>query len=683
MSETPEQPRQGTDPSTAPRRRMGSPLLYLLLFIVGFFIFRALFSEAGTNKVAYSQFLQAAEAGAFSRVVISEGWVKGYPTEDAASPSSPNSGQEGRSLFDGRANSAARAKLPWMANRIPGDDDARLIAVLNDKGIPYEAQPRSGFMDVFWLWIIPLLLLLLFWNFLMRRLSSQAGQGPPGIMAFGKSRARIHSESETGVTFQDVAGIDEAVDELKEIVAFLKTPEKFRKLGGRIPKGVLLIGPPGTGKTLLARAVAGEAGVPFFSLTGSEFVEMFVGVGAARVRDLFQQAQTRAPCIIFIDELDAIGKTRNGSVMTGHDEREQTLNQLLAEMDGFDSKSGLIVLAATNRPEILDQALLRPGRFDRQVLVDRPDRQGREQILAIHARSIRLSEDVDLSLLASRTPGFAGADLANVCNEAALLAVRRGHDEVLMSDFDEAIERVIAGLEKKNRRIGEREKRIVAFHESGHAVVGWSLPNSEPVHKISIIPRGLSALGYTMQLPSEDRYLMSQEELRDKIAALMGGRAAEELFVGSVSTGASNDLKQATEIARLMVREYGMSPALGPINLSESPQSLFLNGGGEGSGAGPRAYSEQTAEMVDSEVSRIVQEALSLARRIVLEQREAIERLSARLLVIEVLDADQIEQILGPKVRPAVEASLAEVSSGGEAPTADQPSEVPLPQMDS
>ncbi len=319
MSETPEQPRQGTDPSTAPRRRMGSPLLYLLLFLVGFFAFRALFSEAGTNKVAYSQFLQAAEAGTFSRVVISEGWVKGYPAEDAVGTGAPPSGGDGRTLFDGRANSAAREKLPWMANRIPGDDDARLIAILNEKGISYEAQPRSGFMDVFWLWIIPLILLLLFWNFLMRRLTSTAGQGPPGIMAFGKSRARVHSESETGVTFQDVAGIDEAVDELKEIVAFLKTPEKFRKLGGRIPKGVLLIGPPGTGKTLLARAVAGEAGVPFFSLTGSEFVEMFVGVGAARVRDLFQQAQTRAPCIIFIDELDAIGKTRNGSVMTGHD----------------------------------------------------------------------------------------------------------------------------------------------------------------------------------------------------------------------------------------------------------------------------------------------------------------------------------------------------------------------------
>jgi len=666
MSETPSKPQPGTDPSTAPRRRLGSPFLYLLLFIAGFLVLRALFAEAGTNKVAYSQFLQAAESGAFARVVISEEWIKGYPREGAELPAPEN--QNGVAP---RQQSATRERLPWMASRIPGDDDARLLAILQEQSIPYEAQPRSGLMEVFWLWIIPIALLFLFWSFLMRRLTNQVGQGPSGLMAFGKSRARVHSEAQTGVTFRDVAGIDEAVDELKEIVAFLKTPERFRKLGGRIPKGVLLIGPPGTGKTLLARAVAGEAGVPFFSLTGSEFVEMFVGVGAARVRDLFQQAQQRAPCIIFIDELDAIGKTRNGSVMTGHDEREQTLNQLLAEMDGFDSKSGLIVLAATNRPEILDQALLRPGRFDRQVLVDRPDRVGREQILAIHARAIRLSKDVQLSIIASRTPGFAGADLANVCNEAALLAVRRGHDEVRMDDFEEAIERVVAGLEKKNRRIGEREKRVVAFHESGHAVVGWALPNAAPVHKISIIPRGLTALGYTMQLPTEDRYLMSQEELRDKIAALMGGRAAEELFVGTVSTGASNDLKQATEIARLMVREYGMSPALGPVNLGESRQSLFLNGGGENSNLSPRAYSEATAQMVDREVSRIVQEALELARRVVREKRETIERLAARLLVIEAIDADQIEAILGPKARPSEVVAATEARATGSADAAD------------
>src|SRR4030081_957069 len=408
--------------------------------------------------------------------------------------------------------------------------------------------------------------------------------GPRGVMSFGKTKARIYMEATTGVTFKDVAGIDEAVDELKEIVEFLKTPAKFRRLGGRIPKGVLLVGPPGTGKTLLARAVAGEAGVPFFSLSGSEFVEMFVGVGAARVRDLFQQAAAKAPAIIFIDELDAIGKSRNAGMFGGHDEREQTLNQMLAEMDGFDSRTALIVLAATNRPEILDPALMRPGRFDRQVLVDRPDRRGREQILQIHAREVKLGPDVALRETAARTPGFAGADLANVINEAALLAARRDREKVLMADVNEAIERVVAGLEKKTRRMNDKEKEIVPYRESGHALVSTLTRNSEPVHKISIIPRGMAALGYTLQMPLEDRYLMSREELLDKMAGLMGGRAAEEIVVGSVSTGASNDFKQATEIARLMVTEYGMRDAVGPISLGDRSRSPFLNTGQGGLG---------------------------------------------------------------------------------------------------
>ncbi|MGI5861443.1 MAG: ATP-dependent zinc metalloprotease FtsH [Myxococcales bacterium] len=620
--------------SSAQKPRLGSPLAYLLLILLGFFLFRSVFSEAGVQKVPYSRFKQAVREDRFSRVVISNDWVKGYLVAGEAEP--------------GGEAANASARLPWMANRIPGDDEQELVALLESKGITYEAQPRSGFSDLFWIWVLPIGVALLLWGFMFRRAGSPTGQGPPGIMTFGKSRARIHSESDTGVSFRDVAGIDEAVDELKEIVEFLRTPEKFRRLGGRIPKGVLLVGPPGTGKTLLARAVAGEAGVPFFSLTGSEFVEMFVGVGAARVRDLFQQAQARAPCIVFIDELDAIGKTRNGSVMSGHDEREQTLNQLLAEMDGFDSKVGLIVLAATNRPEILDQALMRPGRFDRQVLVDRPDRRGREQILQIHARNIKLGPDVNLKLLASRTPGFAGADLANVCNEAALLAARRNHDDVRMEDFEEAIERVVAGLEKKNRRINEREKQIVAFHESGHAVVGWKLQYAERVHKVSIIPRGLGALGYTMQMPLEDRYLMSLEELRDKIAALMGGRAAEEAFVGTISTGAANDLKQATEIAKLMVREYGMSMALGPVNLSEQGRSVFLGAGA----AAPelRNYSEQTALAVDDEVRRLVQEGLDRARQVIKRHREEIQRLAAQLLISEVVDSEMLESILGPKI---------------------------------
>jgi cell division protease FtsH len=467
-------------------------------------------------------------------------------------------------------------------------------------------------------------------------------------MSFGKTRAKVQAEVDTGVGFKDVAGVDEAVDELREIVEFLKTPEKFRRLGGRIPKGVLLVGPPGTGKTLLARAVAGEAGVPFFSLSGSEFVEMFVGVGAARVRDLFAQAAAKAPCIIFIDELDAIGKSRNAGIAGGHDEREQTLNQLLAEMDGFDGRTGLIILAATNRPEILDSALLRPGRFDRQVLVDRPDKRGRERVLEIHSRNVKLGPDVDLRAIAARTPGFAGADLANVVNEAALLATRRNRDAVMRADFEEAIERVVAGLEKKNRRMNEREKEIVAHHEAGHAVVGWMLPYAERVTKVSIIPRGLAALGYTMSLPLEDRYLMSLEELRDKMAAMMGGRAAEELFIGQISTGASNDIKQATEIARLMVRDYGMS-TLGPVALSGEHGSAFLRSAGMPE---TRSYSEQTARMVDEEVRKLVTEALERARQVLSTHRDKVQALAARLLSTEVVEEDAMTPILGPKVLP-------------------------------
>jgi cell division protease FtsH len=407
------------------------------------------------------------------------------------------------------------------------------------------------------------------------------------------------------------------------------------------------VGPPGTGKTLLARAVAGEAGVPFFSLSGSEFVEMFVGVGAARVRDLFAQAQAKAPCIIFIDELDAIGKSRNAGFAGGHDEREQTLNQLLAEMDGFDARVGLIILAATNRPEVLDSALLRPGRFDRQVLVDRPDKRGREQILQIHAREVKLGPDVDLKSIAARTPGFVGADLANVVNEAALLAARKNHDAVMRSDFEEAIERVVAGLEKKNRRMNEREKEIVAHHEAGHAVVSWMLPYAEPVHKVSIIPRGLAALGYTMSLPLEDRYLMSLDELKAKIAGMMGGRAAEELFIGEVSTGAANDFKQATEIARMMVREYGMSDAVGPVALGQDRVSPFLRApfGSDG-----RDYSEQTARLVDEEIRSIVQHGLETARLVLREHKDKVDAVAARLLASEVVEEEELRHLLGPKV---------------------------------
>ncbi len=605
-----------------------SPAAWLVLIALGIFLFRA-FQDMGVRRVGYSQFKDMLRSGAFEKVVVGPDWVRGYAKPVAEG----GSGEKG-----------TPQALPYVATRISGDQD--LLRLIESSKVEYDAVSSGGMGDLFWVWIAPIGLGLLFWMWVMRRMSGQMGQGPPGVMAFGKTRARVHMEPDTGVTFQDVAGIDEAVEELQEIVEFLKTPEKYRRLGGRIPKGVLLVGPPGTGKTLLARATAGEAGVPFFSLSGSEFVEMFVGVGAARVRDLFQQATARAPCIIFIDELDALGKTRNAGIMGGHDEREQTLNQLLAEMDGFDARAGLIIMGATNRPEILDPALLRPGRFDRQVLVDRPDKRGREKILQIHARNVKLAPDVDLRAIAARTPGFAGADLANVVNEAALLAARRNKNAVGRADFEEAIERVVAGLEKKSRRINEREKEIVAFHEAGHALVNWMLPNADRVTKVSIIPRGLGALGYTMQLPLEDRYLLTLSELRDRMSGLLGGRAAEEEVFGEPSTGASNDLQQATTLARLMVRDYGMSATLGPVSLGEDRGPGFL-----GLKVPEfRSYSDQTALEVDREVQSLVTEARERARQIVQHDRRKLEALAARLLSVEVVEEEEIIRLWGPKI---------------------------------
>src|SRR5438067_726998 len=606
-------------PGSGPR--FGSPLVYVLLLLVGFLLLRSLFQDAGFQRVPYSRLLERVQSDGCQKVVLSNEWVKCYPKAGET-----------------------KGELPWFAVRVAGD--TTLVKTLQDKRIEYDAVSESGMSEMIWMLIVPIGIGLLFVSWLTRRMSGGMPGGPPGVMSFGKTKARVYMESNTGVTFKDVAGVDEAADELKEIVEFLKMPSKFRRLGGRIPKGVLLVGPPGTGKTLLARAVAGEAGVPFFSLSGSEFVEMFVGVGAARVRDLFQQAAAKAPCIIFIDELDAIGKTRNVGVIGGHDEREQTLNQLLAEMDGFDTRAGLIIVAATNRPEVLDSALLRPGRFDRQVLVDRPDKRGREQILRIHAREVKLGADVDLREVAGRTPGFAGADLANVVNESALLAARKDRDKVVMADFMEAIERVVAGLEKKTRRMNEKEKEIVAYHESGHALVSSLCAHSEPVHKISIIPRGLAALGYTLQLPLEDRYLMSREELLDKMAGLMGGRAAEEIVVGSISTGASNDFKQATEIARLMVTEYGMSEALGPISYAERGRSPFLRTNDGMAGLTDKAYSERTQRRIDEEVSRLIEEAMQRARELIVRHRDALSRVAARLLQTEVIEGEELRRIL-------------------------------------
>jgi cell division protease FtsH len=491
-------------------------------------------------------------------------------------------------------------------------------------------------------------LLIIFFIFMMRRLS---GAGSP--MSFGRSRGRLYAQEDLGVMFDDVAGIDEAVEEVREIVDFLRSPDKYQRLGGRIPKGVLLVGPPGTGKTLLAKAIAGEAGVPFFSLSGSDFVEMFVGVGAARVRDMFQQAESKAPCIIFIDELDALGKSRGNSIIGGHDEREQTLNALLVEMDGFDSNSGVIVMAATNRPETLDPALLRPGRFDRNVLVDRPDVRGREAILKVHVQNVKLDESVDLSKVAAITPGFVGADLANLVNEATLLAARGDKSTVGMQEFNEGVERVTAGLEKRQRVMNDDEKRRVAYHESGHALVACCLPNTDPVHKVSIIPRGLAALGYTMQRPEGDRFLLTQGELESRIQVLLAGTVAEEMVYDEISTGAQNDLERATEIARSMVMDYGMSQ-MGRVTYRETPRSNLL---APGIDERMRSHSERTAREIDEEVRRIIDASLEKVRHTLEVRRNTLEALTRRLIEIESVDADELQQIIdehtpGPLVVP-------------------------------
>ncbi len=520
-----------------------------------------------------------------------------------------------------------------------------LVKVLDDSKASYSGQYENKFLSGLLGWILPIGIFFLLWRFAMKKM----GPGM-GVMSFSKSKAKIFAQTDTKVSFDDVAGIDEAKEELQEVVEFLKTPEKFQKLGGRIPKGVLLVGPPGTGKTLLAKAVAGEAQVPFFSISGSEFVEMFVGVGAARVRDLFSQATLQAPCIIFIDELDALGKARGMNVMGGHDEREQTLNQLLVEMDGFETNKGVIIMAATNRPEILDPALLRPGRLDRQVLVDRPDINGREAILKIHSQNVLLGPEVDLRGIAGRTPGFVGADLANIINEAALLAARNNKEMVEAVDFDEAIDRVVAGLQKKNRVMNSQEKEIVAFHESGHAIVAESVEHADPVHKISIIPRGIAALGYTQQQPTEDRYLLTRSELLDRLAVLLGGRVAEELVFNEISTGAQNDLQRASDIARAMVTEYGMSDAMGLVSYERSRQPMFLP---ESFSTG-KVYSEAKAAQIDDEVARFVDEAHQRVRKILSERRTVLDALAHLLSQQESVQGDELREMLSSATPPLV-----------------------------
>src|SRR5262245_47435 len=535
------------------------------------------------------------------------------------------------------------------------DYGQEIIKLMDANNIDFRYSSAPTSFDQHAPWILFGFVAIFLVYILLRRL---IGAGSP--MAFGRSRGRLYAQEDLGVTFNDVAGIDEAVEEVREVVDFLKSPDKYQKLGGRIPKGVLLVGPPDTGKTLLAKAIAGEAGVPFFSLSGSDFVEMFVGVGAARVRDMFQQAEAKAPCIIFIDELDALGKSRGSGIIGGHDEREQTLNALLVEMDGFGSNSGVIVMAATNRPETLDPALLRPGRFDRHVLVDRPDIRGREAILKVHVKNVKLDPTVELKEVAAITPGFVGADLANLVNEAALLAARAEKQAVGMIEFNEGVERVTAGLEKKQRIMNEDEKLRVAYHESGHALVAYSLPNTDPVHKVSIIPRGLAALGYTMQRPEGDRFLMTQSELESRIQVLLAGTIAEEIIYTDISTGAQNDLERATEIARKMVMEFGMS-RLGRVNYRESNRSPFLamTSGEETS----RHCSEQTMREIDQEVRRFIDEAIEKVRHILEMRRASLEALTNRLMDVESIDADELKRIVEensptPLVVPGTDAPL-------------------------
>ena len=549
--------------------------------------------------------------------------------------------------------------------------NAELKEQLDASNIQLAFEKEPGFWDQYAFLFVMMSLVIILFLVMMKRLG-----GAGGPMQFGRSRGKLYAEEDLGVSFNDVAGIDEAVEEVREVVDFLRMPEKYQKLGGRIPRGVLLVGPPGTGKTLLAKAIAGEAGVPFFSLSGSDFVEMFVGVGAARVRDMFQQAESKAPCIIFIDELDALGKTRGGSVVGGHDEREQTLNALLVEMDGFASNSGVIVMAATNRPETLDQALMRPGRFDRHVLVDRPDVRGREEILKVHVKNVKLDPSVDLKHVASISPGFVGADLANLVNEAALLAAREEKSSVKMEEFNEGVERVTAGLEKKKRVMNVEEKQRVAYHESGHALVAYSLPNTDPVHKVSIIPRGLAALGYTMQRPDSERYLMTQSELESQLQILVAGTIAEEIVYQDISTGAQNDLERATDIARAMVTQYGMSK-MGRINYKEDRSNPFL--AGSTADVGSRAYSEETAREIDEEVKRIIDQAVERVRKILDVRHDALVALTNRLIEIESVDHNELKQIVdenspGPMVVPGTDVKPRPVDIDSAAETDENPS---------
>ncbi len=600
--------------------------LYLLILIVAISVLSSLFEPGSSLKeYSYSQFLAEVEKNNVKSITISGNTINGLLNDDQK-----------------------------FSTYLP--DDPELMSILRSKNIIIEAKPP---VELSW-WmrvlssLLPMVLIIGIWIFMMRQMQG----GGNKVMSFGKSQAKMLGRESPQVTFADVAGVDEAKEELQEVIDFLRSPAKFNQLGAKIPKGVLLYGPPGCGKTLLARAVAGEAGVAFFNISGSDFVEMFVGVGASRVRDLFKQAKANKPCIIFMDEIDAVGRHRGAGLGGGHDEREQTLNQLLVEMDGFDQNAGVILIAATNRPDILDPALLRPGRFDRRIVVDRPDLIGREQILKVHAKGKPLDKDVDLNVLARRTPGFVGSDIANLVNEAALLASRKGKKLITMEEFEASIDRVIAGPEKKSRIMNEKEKEIVAYHESGHALVAKLLPNCDPVHKVSIIPRGSAALGYTLQLPSEDRYLVSKAELMERLSVLLAGRVAEELIFKDITTGAQNDLERATKIARQMVTEFGMSESLGPITLGRKEHQVFLGR----DIAEDRNYSDEVAFQIDKEVEKIISSAYNRAKELLEKNKRKLKKIAASLLEKETLEREELDELLkGVKLASGLQVCILSV----------------------
>ncbi len=626
-------PRGADAPNKAPNNapNNGNPsfrpmLWYWLFAIVLFMLFQSVTDFVTSSPLAYSEFKQLLHDGKVNEVTVGETSVSGTLKSGGLDAVLPRNRVES-------IKCGADGTCPFSTVRVTDPD---LVKDLDAAHVRYFGQQRSEWLSTLLAWALPLLLLFWMWGGLAKR-----GGVAAGLFDVGKSRARVYMQSKTGVTFNDVAGIDEARDELMEIVEFLKNPQRYRRLGGRIPKGVLIVGPPGTGKTLLARAVAGEAGVPFFSISGSEFVEMFVGVGAARVRDMFVQAQKVAPCIIFIDELDALGRARGvAGVVGGYNEQEQTLNQLLVEMDGFDTNKGVIILAATNRPEILDPALLRPGRFDRHIALDRPDLKGRQKILQVHAHQVKLAPDVDLAAVAAKTPGLAGADLANLINEAALLAARRGKERVERSDLDEAVDRVVAGMEKRSRLINPMEKETVAFHEAGHAVTAEFRAHADRVAKVSIIPRGIAALGYTQQLPTEDRYLLKKSELLDRMDVFLGGRVAEELVFGDLSTGAQNDLQMATDLARHMVAQYGMSERVGLATFEQTASAPYppLERS--------TAYSERTARLIDGEIARLLDDAHQRVLATLREQRALLDALARQLLEHETVERDALQALV-------------------------------------